>query len=273
MVLWQPVKRTAPVEIPGGEARVARVRPALGTYVALEAVAGREARALGAIEAAWSAVRLVEALMHPSRPGSDVAAINAAPVDEPVAVHAWTREVLVLARVIGALSEGLFDPCLPGSAGRICDLDVKRPGHAIRRADLCLDLGGIAKGFAVDKAVDAMRAAGCTSGIVNAGGDLRVFGAARNIPVRIAGSISCEVVIENAALAVSDPASSDRPPEHCGYYTRAGVRSDRKRPAVVKAPTAAVADALTKCVLLGLERPMSELAARLHAVIVDMNLS
>jgi thiamine biosynthesis lipoprotein len=41
---------------------------------------------------------------------------------------------------------------------------------------LCLDLGGIAKGFAVDLAVNVLQAAGITSGLVNAGGDMRVFG-------------------------------------------------------------------------------------------------
>jgi thiamine biosynthesis lipoprotein len=41
---------------------------------------------------------------------------------------------------------------------------------------LCLDLGGIAKGFAVDEAVKSLIKEGVSSGIVNAGGDLRVFG-------------------------------------------------------------------------------------------------
>jgi thiamine biosynthesis lipoprotein len=41
---------------------------------------------------------------------------------------------------------------------------------------LCLDLGGIAKGYAVDKAVELLQTAGIQSGSVNAGGDMRVFG-------------------------------------------------------------------------------------------------
>ena len=40
-----------------------------------------------------------------------------------------------------------------------------------------LDLGGIAKGFAVDQATHVLRRAGCSEGVVNAGGDLRRFGA------------------------------------------------------------------------------------------------
>jgi len=41
---------------------------------------------------------------------------------------------------------------------------------------LTLDLGGIAKGYAVDRAVAVLRRAGVKHGVVNAGGDLRVFG-------------------------------------------------------------------------------------------------
>ena len=41
---------------------------------------------------------------------------------------------------------------------------------------MLLDLGGIAKGFAVDQAIHALRRGGCTEAIVNAGGDLRRFG-------------------------------------------------------------------------------------------------
>ena len=41
---------------------------------------------------------------------------------------------------------------------------------------MLLDLGGIAKGFAVDQAIHALRRGGCSEAIVNAGGDLRRFG-------------------------------------------------------------------------------------------------
>ncbi|HAT39056.1 FAD:protein FMN transferase [Polynucleobacter necessarius] len=41
---------------------------------------------------------------------------------------------------------------------------------------VCLDLGGIAKGFAVNMAVRVLLSEGTLSGSVNAGGDLRVFG-------------------------------------------------------------------------------------------------
>lgn len=49
---------------------------------------------------------------------------------------------------------------------------------------LVLDLGGVAKGYAVDLAIGKLKSLGCESAIVNAGGDLRMFGASRRLLVR-----------------------------------------------------------------------------------------
>ncbi len=69
-------------------------------------------------------------------------------------------------------------------------------------------------------------ASGCTAGLVNAGGDLRVFGQ-RSEPVFVRGAAGELINIEltNAALAVSDATAQQRPPEHQGYYVR-----DPRRP-------------------------------------------
>jgi thiamine biosynthesis lipoprotein len=121
-----------------------------------------------------------------------------------------------------------------------------------------VDLGGIAKGYAVDCAVDALRGHGITSGRVNAGGDLRVFGA---IPRRIhlrdptnPGALIPFADIASGALATS-----------AAYFSRSVWRGRtispvidglRRRPTIpffsasVAAPTCMLADALTKLVLL-----------------------
>ena len=44
------------------------------------------------------------------------------------------------------------------------------------RPDVAVDLGGIAKGFAVDRAIEVLRAQGISRALVNAGGDLAAFG-------------------------------------------------------------------------------------------------
>jgi len=55
-------------------------------------------------------------------------------------------------------------------------LELAAPPSVIAHRPLHIDLGGIAKGYAVDRALTALRAAGCRGGLVNAGGDLAVFG-------------------------------------------------------------------------------------------------
>ena len=55
-------------------------------------------------------------------------------------------------------------------------LPLRADRSVVLRAAVALDLGGIAEGFAVDKAVEALRAGGAIAGLVNAGGDMRIFG-------------------------------------------------------------------------------------------------
>ena len=209
------------------------------------------------IAASFDAITLVARLMHPARSGSDLAALRDAGLNVPVRVHEWTFAVLGLSQRLNRLSNGVFDPSLPGSPGGIQDLELQQPNTVIARTRLRLDLGGIAKGFAVDRALDALRMAGCTGGMVNAGGDLATFGdGARKIICRRSDGRSVVVNLCNAALASSDADNESRPPEHQGYYSGAGRCGGAHRGpagieghATITAPTAAIADALTKCAL------------------------
>ncbi len=246
--------------IGGSEARVERLRPALGTWVSLEARASTEAAALAGLEAAYLTIRRIERQLHPSREGSEIRTIQAVPLGKRVLVAFTTWEVLSLAQRIHALSEGVFDPCLPCRPGRVRDLMISEPGTespwALCRAPLALDLGGIAKGYAIDRAIEALRVAGCTSGLVNAGGDLRTYGRSETVLLRRRDGSCVPLTLKDEALAVSDldadPAR--RPPEHRGYYCRSGEIGAVNRYAAVGAASAAIADALTKCVLLAGER-------------------
>jgi thiamine biosynthesis lipoprotein len=125
-------------------------------------------------------------------------------------------------------------------------------GFQVRRnRNVRIDLGGMAKGFAVDQAVSAMRASGATGGIVNAGGDLRVFGP---MPERVSvrhpaapGTFVPLAQITESAMATS-----------ANYFDAPGKgrlrRSDGQEmwlkggSVTVTAPTCIVADALTKVV-------------------------
>jgi thiamine biosynthesis lipoprotein len=232
---------------------IQRVRPVLGTFVAVRCSAACDSQAVLALESAFRAVSRVETLMHPTRAGSDVAALNRCVPGAAVRLDHSTWQVLELSRRLSEASGGNFDPCLPTAAGRIADVDLVEPGLVVCRARVAIDLGGIAKGFAVDRAVTALIDAGCSDGEVNAGGDLRVFGPSmQSIRVRTSEG-EWSIAVRDRALAVSDLEQSGRPAEHRGYYNRnrsCDAPGRMTRVAMVAATSAAVADALTKCVLL-----------------------
>lgn len=247
----------------GSVSTVKRLRVSLGTLIAIEATADSTSRADAAIEAAFAAISRVNDRMHPHSAGSDLARINESPLHVPVKVHPSVAQLLNLARQLNALTEGVFDPCLPARPGRLSDIHVLGDGtEVVCHAPVSLDFGGFAKGYAVDCAVEALMAAGSTAGLVNAGGDLRVFGP-RAEPVFVRGPAGelTNIELADAALAVSDASSPQRPREHQGYYMRGRDDTRATTYAAVIASTALVADALTKCVLL-CPRPVAARALR-----------
>ena len=246
------------------------MRIALGTLLVIEARSHSEEAANAALAAAFAAVATIERCMHPTRASSDLARIAGAAPHTSVAIESATWALLELARRIHELSEGVFDPCLPCAPGRLSDLELSSEPQGSQRvvphAPMALDLGGIAKGYAIDCAIEALRAHACAAGLVNAGGDLRVFGPEPwEILVRLPHRRCASISLRDSALAVSDACAAVRPPEHRGYYTRDGASALRSSFAVVRAGRAAVADALTKCVLLCREECADHVLARMGA--------
>jgi FAD:protein FMN transferase len=240
------------LQAPASRYGTSRLRIAMGTLVAIEAEAATSQEALAGIESAFAIFADVEKLMHPTRAGGDLLAIRQGVLGLPVAIHAWTWEVLALSNRLNRLSNGAFDPCLPSAAGRLGDLEFLGPHSVIAHRPLHIDLGGIAKGYAVDRALTALRAAGCHGGMVNAGGDLAVFGdRSHRVVIRRQGTGDCIVELKNTALATSDICAAARPAEHRGYYRGTDRREIRSGSAAVSAADAAIADALTKCWLAG----------------------
>jgi thiamine biosynthesis lipoprotein len=119
---------------------------------------------------------------------------------------------------------------------------------------LWLDLGGIAKGYAVDRALARLRLAGAKAGCVNAGGDLRVFGPAPEPVLLRSAARGGEVpvlMLEGGALATSAAEDASDDTDRSGLVldgqTRAPVTSGWT--AAVVARSAWLADALTKVLL------------------------
>lgn len=233
-----------------------RLRVALGTLVAVEATSSCSAAAEAAIEAAFAAVAEVHSRMHPQSPDSDLGRINTSPPNTHLTVHPSVRELLEFARRLNLLTQGAFDPCLPSRPGRLEDIEISSE-YVSCRVPVALDFGGFAKGFAVDQAIGALLRNGCIGGLVNAGGDLRVFGP-RTEPLLVRGPTGelQEARFTEGALAVSDADSQNRPAEHQGYYVRNREGGDAvaeplvRRYAAVMAKEAMIADALSKCVLV-----------------------
>lgn len=209
---------------------------------------------------------------------SDVSRLNREAFSKPVRVHPWTWRVLKSAQEFSRNSDGVFDitvgrqlvrwnylpSCHAASAdiGSWRDIVIESPCQVRFRKRLVIDLGGIAKGFAVDCAVKTLKRNGVTTGIVNAGGDLRVFGPGSQLihlrqpatPTRMAGAVK----LRQRAMATSaiyfqrrKYRGKDVTPLVCQPAGRPG----RARISVtVAAAECMIADALTKVVFILRER-------------------
>lgn len=196
-----------------------RCQPLLGTFVEISAPddAGE------AISAAFAVIRHVHERMSFHEETSDLARVRNCQPGDIVELDRETITVLRFAIELHHASDGLFDvgigrelvrggflpragiPPLDSYPGDSGDLEIVDDIHLRCRRRLLVDLGGIAKGHAVDRAVETLIAHGCETGLVNAGGDLRLFGA-RSWPVRIRDAdeqISEPINLSNCALATS----------------------------------------------------------------------
>jgi FAD:protein FMN transferase len=246
-----------------------RVTVGLGTFLAIQAQGiGDAAAQARALDRVCEIFQTVEQVMHPTAAGSDLVRIAEASSGAPLSVHPWTFEVLSLSLRLWRLSGGHFDPCIPASPASVGDLQLVEPASVrVPPRPAVLDLGGIAKGFAIDRAVEALIEDGCSTGLVNAGGDMRAFGPkAYEIELRIPGS-SRRLQLAACALAVSAPKTARSPSGHRGFYSRVAGAELSGHAVGVLAPNAAAADALTKCALTCtsdvLRRLLDEFAASL----------
>ena len=293
----------------GGHGSVCRARPLLGTLVQIQAAGLPESQLQGAVDAAFAAVLQVHALMSFHDPASELSCINRGAARACQSLHPHTRTVLAAALRFAALSAGAFDPCvadvlaawgcLPahdpaasgdeapagtGTAGsgarpraleppgdvRPCWRDVELTAAGVRFArPLAIDLGGIAKGYAVDLAVAVLLERGVRQLAVNAGGDLRVAGeepweVQLRHPLEPA-AIAHRMCLHNAALATSAACFSRRPLP--GGEVSALVEPRTRQPWLgtgsvsVRAGDCMSADALTKIVLFAPPEAVSRLLA------------
>ena len=175
----------------------------MGSPLRLTAWTADDAGAVDAFDAVFAEVDRLDRLMTVWREDSDVQRLNAAAGREPVRVSAETFEVLQIASDIGALSGGNFDVTFAALADvwRFDhDIDGRVPAHAdiaarlplvdhtalvldvqartafLKRQGMRVNLGGIGKGYAVDRAAALLRSRGHADFLIQFGGDLYAAG-------------------------------------------------------------------------------------------------
>ena len=208
---------------------VRRCRPLLGTFVEITVTATDVTRLVPALEAAFASVERVQHLMSAHDEESELSRVNADAFTRPVQVSDEPFEVLQRGLELSRASDGAFDftiapllarwGMLPAllrrrAGGTWRDVVLQHGRRVSFARPLAIDLGGIAKGFAVDAAMAALRAHRVSAATVNAGGDLRVFGADAT-PVHLRHPVSARpmephISLLNAALATSSPCFTRR---------------------------------------------------------------
>ncbi|MBI4238406.1 MAG: FAD:protein FMN transferase [Deltaproteobacteria bacterium] len=188
---------------------VRQSRPLLGTVVTITVHHPDLSQAESAIGSAFAAIEHVDRVMSLHRRDSDLNGINQAAGRAAVPVDPMLLDILGVARTVHGWSGGAYDvTCLPimqlygfytqQQSGRVAsrhypsdaavqraldavglqhlNIDGSRREVGLAREGAGIDLGSIGKGYAVDRAVTALRAAGVEHGLVDAGGNVYALG-------------------------------------------------------------------------------------------------
>jgi len=208
---------------------------AMGTKVEITLMGESEESAQKAALQAFQEIKRIEYLMSPWIESSDVNRINRSAGNDGVKVSPETIEVIKRAQEVSKLSGGGFDI----TVGPLVELwrkarergappemeEVKEALNlvnfrnlkthyggkvSLRKKGMSIDLGGIAKGYAVDRAFELLKALGYRNLVVNAGGDLRVGGSKPEGPWSIGiqhprdpEKIMARISISDTAVATS----------------------------------------------------------------------
>ena len=279
----------------------------MGTRVAVEVWSEDAALAARAMDAVIAEMRRTDELMSTYKPESQLSAVNAHAFEGPVEVDPEIIDVVARSFDFSRMSNGAFDvtyasvghlydyrahqrpskqqvaAALPGVDYRQVEVDRARNTIRFLRKGVRIDLGGIAKGYAVDRSIGILRGLGIEHAMVNAGGDTRLLGDRLGKPwivgirdPRNEGRMVTRLPLEDEAISTSG--------DYERYFEEDGVRyhhilvpgtgdvAREVRSATVIGADATLTDGLSTTVfVLGVQRGM-ELVSRLpgvEAVIVD----
>lgn len=178
-------------------------RTLMDTYCSITVVSPSRARAAEAIDKGFAEIKKLELLLNYFSDGSEITAINKAAGSNPVKVSGETLEMMQKTLEISKATDGIFDPTI-APVIKLWDFSKKRRDNSVPNSNVIndtlklvdykkieinnkseiflaekgmeIDLGGIAKGYAADKAIEAIKAEGIEAALVAIAGDIRGFG-------------------------------------------------------------------------------------------------
>ena len=269
----------------------------MGTEVHLSAWTTDEAAAVAAFKRVFDEFDRLDALMSVWKEGSDILRVNAAAGKSAVAVSPEVREVLHESLEVSDWTSGKFDvtyaalsglwkfdqdidgrvpdrskiaPRLPLINYRELQIDDRAGTAFLARAGMQVNLGGIGKGYAIDRAVTILRGAGLADFMVQSGGDLFVAGRRGGRPWRVgiqdprgpANTLFAAIELTDAAFSTSG--------DYERYFIRDGHRyhhildpdtgepAQLSRSVTIMARNATLSDGLSTGVfILGAEKGMA----------------
>jgi thiamine biosynthesis lipoprotein len=292
-----------------------RSAKAMGTVVSFVVRTDDEAATERSLVRAFAELQRIEVLMtdwkRPGEPLSDVVRVNEAAGVRPVAVAPETIEVVEKSLWIAKLSEGTFDVTYAAMRGlwqfdekikkelpdpaRIAkqralinwrDVVVDEEARTVflRRAGMRIGLGGIAKGYAVDRCAAILQREGLHDFIIQAGGDLYASGRNGDRPWHVGvqdprgvhGDSIANVALEDSAFSTAGDYERGFLLNHHRYHhiidPRTGYPATASRSVTILAKSAFVADALDDAVfILGPKKGLAlvESLPDVAAVVVD----
>jgi thiamine biosynthesis lipoprotein len=264
----------------------------MGTRIFVELWAEDPAEGEAAIDAVMDEMRHIDDSMSTYKPTSEVSRVNALAARRPVRISKELFGLLATALEYSRITEGAFDityasvgylynfrarkrpteeqikAALPAVNYRHVLLDRKTSTVRFTQAGVRIDLGGIAKGYAVDQGIEVLLARGYRHALVNAGGDSRVIGDRQGRPWMVGirhpdhpDQVITRIPLVDAAFSTSG--------DYERYFDEDGVRyhhiidphtghsASKVRSATVIAPTATRTDGLSKTAfVLGADEAM-----------------
>jgi len=213
-------------------------RSLMGTWATITIITGGGKQAVRAMDAAFAAIDSVNSQMSRYIEETDISRLNSLGSGEAISVSEATYSVVEMAVSFAKTTGGAFDVTVgpliqlwregAEKSALPTDADIQRAMAKVGASKLALDpeartisfttegmmvdLGGIAKGYAIDQATEALERAGISGGIVEIGGDLRCFG---QIPAALIGvqpTLPVRALRKHArAVPKTSPADSTMP--------------------------------------------------------------